>query len=241
MQQSPSQRILVVEDEPKMLSMITQFLEGEGWEVYGSATGEEALKLMPKVAPDVVVLDWMLPGMSGLDVCRRIRAESQVPLIMLTAKADEVDKLLGLELGADDYITKPFSLRELLARIRAVLRRSSAAWREERLRIGDLIIDLDKHEVRKAGVKVQLTPTEFKILSILASSPGRVYSRLQLVDAVLGEAYQGYERSIDTHISNLRKKLGDDSAQPRYIDTVYGVGYKMLDARGGDADDSLER
>ncbi|MGI6036156.1 MAG: response regulator transcription factor [Limnochordia bacterium] len=241
MQQSPSQRILVVEDEPKMLSMITQFLEGEGWEVYGSATGEEALKLMPKVAPDVVVLDWMLPGMSGLDVCRRIRAESQVPLIMLTAKADEVDKLLGLELGADDYITKPFSLRELLARIRAVLRRSSAAWREERLGIGDLIIDLDKHEVRKAGVKVQLTPTEFKILSILASSPGRVYSRLQLVDAVLGEAYQGYERSIDTHISNLRKKLGDDSAQPRYIDTVYGVGYKMLDARGGDADDSLER
>ncbi len=224
-----------------MLSMITQFLEGEGWEVYGSATGEEALKLMPKVAPDVVVLDWMLPGMSGLDVCRRIRAESQVPLIMLTAKADEVDKLLGLELGADDYITKPFSLRELLARIRAVLRRSSAAWREERLGIGDLIIDLDKHEVRKAGVKVQLTPTEFKILSILASSPGRVYSRLQLVDAVLGEAYQGYERSIDTHISNLRKKLGDDSAQPRYIDTVYGVGYKMLDARGGDADDSLER
>ncbi|NMB16315.1 MAG: response regulator transcription factor [Firmicutes bacterium] len=241
MQQSPSQRILVVEDEPKMLSMITQFLEGEGWEVYGSATGEEALKLMPKVAPDVVVLDWMLPGMSGLDVCRRIRAESQVPLIMLTAKADEVDKLLGLELGADDYITKPFSLRELLARIRAVLRRSSAAWREERLGIGDLIIDLDKHEVRKAGVKVQLTPTEFKILSILASSPGRVYSRLQLVDAVLGQAYQGYERSIDTHISNLRKKLGDDSAQPRYIDTVYGVGYKMLDARGGDADDSLER
>ena len=224
-----------------MLSMITQFLEGEGWEVYGSATGEEALKLMPKVAPDVVVLDWMLPGMSGLDVCRRIRAESQVPLIMLTAKADEVDKLLGLELGADDYITKPFSLRELLARIRAVLRRSSAAWREERLGIGDLIIDLDKHEVRKAGVKVQLTPTEFKILSILASSPGRVYSRLQLVDAVLGQAYQGYERSIDTHISNLRKKLGDDSAQPRYIDTVYGVGYKMLDARGGDADDSLER
>jgi len=240
MQQAPSRRILVVEDEPKMLAMISQFLEGEGGEVYGSGTGEEALKLMSEVAPDLVILDWMLPGMSGLDVCRRIRAESKVPLIMLTAKADEVDKLLGLELGADDYITKPFSLRELSARIRAVLRRSFGAWREERLRLGDLVIDLDRHEVRKAGVKVQLTPTEFKILSILASSPGRVYSRLQLVDAALGESYQGYERSIDTHISNLRKKLGDDSAQPKYIDTVYGVGYRMLAAKG-DADDSLER
>jgi two-component system OmpR family response regulator len=240
MQRAPSRRVLVVEDEPKMLAMIAQFLEGEGWEVYGCGTGEEALKLMTEVAPDVVILDWMLPGMSGLDVCRRIRAESKVPLIMLTAKADEVDKLLGLELGADDYITKPFSLRELSARIRAVLRRSSSAWREDRIKIGDLVIDLERHEVRKAGAKVQLTPTEFNILSILAASAGRVYSRLQLVDAALGEVYQGYERSIDTHISNLRKKLGDDSAQPKYIDTVYGVGYKMLPARG-DADDSLER
>ncbi|MGI6037723.1 MAG: response regulator transcription factor [Limnochordia bacterium] len=215
--------ILIVEDEPKMLTMIADFLRGEGFRVSTADSGEGALDSLKEGNIDLIVLDLLLPGIDGLEVCRRIRAATPLPIIMLTAKADEVDKLIGLELGADDYITKPFSLRELAARIRTVLRRSNPdPGPAERILYRDLRIDVDGHRVEKGGNPIPITPTEFKILCILAANPGRVYSRLQLVDAVLGEAYQGYERSIDTHISNLRKKLGDD-----YIQTVYGVGYKM--------------
>jgi len=175
------------------------------------------------------VLDWMMPGVNGLDVCKSIRQLGNTPVIMLTAKTEEVDKLLGLELGADDYITKPFSLRELVARIKAVLRRTLAGIpaRDEIIKIKEMEVDMEGREVRVKNKKIDLTPTEFKILNVLAGSPGRVYSRLQLLDAAFGFAYEGYERSIDTHVSNLRKKIEPDPANPEYILTVYGAGYRF--------------
>jgi len=179
--------------------------------------------------PDLVLLDWMLPGMSGLEICRQVRQKSNIPIIMLTARTEEVDKLLGLELGADDYVTKPFSLRELTARIRVVLRRTEPddENKTETIKVGGLEINLNRHEVWSEGKSISLTPTEFKILTLLLSNPGRVYSRLQLLDAALGFAYEGYERSIDTHVSNLRKKIEPDPVNPRYILTVYGTGYRF--------------
>ncbi|MDN5347913.1 MAG: hypothetical protein PWP65_1477 [Clostridia bacterium] len=222
-------KILVVDDEAKILTMVQNYLTKEGLQVLTARDGETALKLFKQERPHLIVLDWLMPGMSGLDVCREIRKESKVPIIMLTAKAEEVDKLLGLELGADDYITKPFSLRELAARIRAVLRRyqPEESGRENIITIGELSINPDLYEVTVRGKKVPLTPTEFKLLYTLARNRGRVLSRLQLLDAALGEAYEGYERSIDTHISNLRRKLEADPSNPSYIITVYGLGYKM--------------
>ncbi|MBO9597117.1 MAG: response regulator transcription factor, partial [Cohnella sp.] len=187
---------------------------------------------------DLVLLDWMMPGMNGLDTCRQIRGFSQVPVIFLTAKAEEVDKLLGLELGADDYMTKPFSIRELEARIRVVLRRTqpqphrnaaSERKADELLQRGGLTIDLPKHAVSVQGKPVPFTPTEFKILRTLAQSPGRVYSRLDLLEIALGEEYTGYERTIDTHIRNIRRKIENDFSNPDYIVTVHGVGYKFGD------------
>lgn len=228
-------KILVVDDEPKLLNMVSDYLKSEGYKVVQAHLGKAALDeaLNPRADMDLIVLDLMLPDMSGLDVCRAIRSKSDVPIIMLTAKAEEVDKLIGLEMGADDYITKPFSLRELGARIRAVLRRTEGSGARqtpsETVTVGDLVVDNAKHQVYVAGQPVSLTPTEFKILSILASYPGRVYSRLQLVDAVLGESYEGYERSIDTHVSNIRRKIEKDPGEPKYIRTVYGVGYKLED------------
>lgn len=228
-------KILVVDDEPKLLNMVSDYLKSEGYKVVQAHLGKAALDeaLSPRADIDLIVLDLMLPDMSGLDVCRAIRNKSNVPIIMLTAKAEEVDKLIGLEMGADDYITKPFSLRELGARIRAVLRRTEGSGARqapsETVTVGDLVVDNAKHQVYVAGQPVSLTPTEFKILSILASYPGRVYSRLQLVDAVLGESYEGYERSIDTHVSNIRRKIEKDPGEPKYIKTVYGVGYKLED------------
>lgn len=225
-----NKRILIIEDEDKIARIIQQYLLREQFIVMVAADGHAGLKAARQEKPDLIILDLMLPGMGGLDVCREIRKESQVPIIMLTAKAEEIDKLLGLELGADDYITKPFSLAELVARIRAVLRRAGGqeqpAGRNVQSR-GDLTIDFEGLQVYKKGQAVNLTPTEFNLLTVLFRHPGRVYSRLQLLDAALGEAYQGYERSIDTHISNLRRKIEDDQAEPRYILTVYGVGYKF--------------
>jgi len=170
-----------------------------------------------------------MPGTSGLDVCKSIRQSGNTPVIMLTAKTEELDKLLGLELGADDYMTKPFSLRELVARIKAVLRRTAAgaSTRNEFIKIKEMEVDLDGREVKVKGKKIDLTPTEFKILSVLAGNPGRVYSRLQLLDAAFSYTYEGYERSIDTHVSNLRKKIEPDPANPDYIHTVYGTGYRF--------------
>lgn len=223
-------QILVVEDEPKILQMVATYLGNEGYKVTTAASGTEGLDLARRLQPDLIVLDVMLPGINGLDVCRQLRRESQVPIIMLTAKAEEVDKLLGLELGADDYITKPFSLRELAARIRVVLRRAGLnqeSLLEEVINVGDLKVDFARREVTVAGREVELTPTEFALLAVLARHPGRAFSRMQLLDAALGETYAGYERSVDTHISNLRRKIEEDPANPAFILTVFGIGYKF--------------
>lgn len=226
-----SKKILVVDDEEKIRELVKNYLEKEGFEVIQAADGVEALESITKDKPNLIVLDWLLPGMSGLEICRQVRQKSNIPIIMLTARTEEVDKLLGLELGADDYVTKPFSLRELTARIRVVLRRSEPddekKMESESVKVGGLEINLNRHEVWSEGKSISLTPTEFKILTILLSSQGRVYSRLQLLDAALGFAYEGYERSIDTHVSNLRKKIEPDPANPRYILTVYGTGYRF--------------
>ncbi|MEW6522687.1 MAG: response regulator transcription factor [Bacillota bacterium] len=230
-------RILVVEDEEKIRDLLKTYLEGHGFTVSTAADGAEALERLRSDPPNLLLLDVMLPGLDGLEICRRVRALGHLPVILLTARSDEVDKLLGLELGADDYITKPFSPREVVARIRAVLRRfEPTAGGDEVLTVGDIEINLPRHEVRASGQLIPLTPTEFNLLVTLLKHPGRTYTRLQLLDAAMGGAYEGYERSVDTHISNLRKKLEDDPARPRYILTVYGIGYK-----GGNAAAQPER
>jgi len=227
-------RVLIVEDEAKIRELIADFLRERGYLVTEAASGEEALERFAQEQPGMVILDLMLPGLDGMEVCRRLRQVSTVPIIMLTARSDEIDKLLGLELGADDYITKPFSLRELEARMRAILRRlrdtgTTGNQKEDKtlLTYGDLVIDPVGQRVLVAGQEVHLTPTEFKLLVTLASNPGRVFSRMQLLDAAFGETYVGYERSIDTHISNLRKKIEKDPNRPRHVATVYGFGYRF--------------
>ncbi|MEW6661398.1 MAG: response regulator transcription factor [Bacillota bacterium] len=223
--------LLLVEDEPKIRDMVVAYLKNEGYTISVAANGSEGLELARKLNPDLIILDLMLPVIGGLEVCRQLRQESQVPIIMLTAKAEEVDKLLGLELGADDYITKPFSLRELAARIRVVLRRSGhgvpGTSPLEVISVGDLTLDLNQREVKLGGKQVDLTPTEFSLLHVLMRHPGRAFSRMHLLDAAMGETYAGYERSVDTHISNLRRKIEPDPVNPSYILTVFGVGYKF--------------
>lgn len=230
--------ILIVDDEEKMISFISSYLRNEGYQVREAASGIEALETIHSDKEiDLVLLDWMMPGLNGLDTCRKIREFSQIPVIFLTAKVEEVDKLLGLELGADDYMTKPFSVRELEARIRVILRRAHRAARAEDgmankdvVQLGRLRIDVPKHRVDLGGKPVVLTPTEFKIVKTLAQSPGRVFSRLDLLEIALGEEYSGYERTIDTHIRNIRKKIESDFSNPGYIVTVHGVGYKFGEA-----------
>lgn len=225
-------RILVVDDETRVRAMIHQYLTAEGYDVITVGTGQEALDLLRKEDVSLVVLDWMLPGgWSGLEVCREIRKTSSVAVIMLTAKTEETDMIVGLEMGADDYVTKPFRMRELTARIRTVLRRAGqgvdAVQTNNTLVRGSLVIEPDKFTVRKDGEEVILTPAEFKILVTLATRPGVVFSRLQLSEIALGDDYIHYERSIDTHISHLRKKIEENPSQPEYILTVYGVGYRF--------------
>jgi two-component system alkaline phosphatase synthesis response regulator PhoP len=231
-----AQKILVVDDEQKMVKLVRTYLEGAGFQVVTASDGQQALTLFRHEQPDLIVLDLMLPGIDGLDVARVVRRSSEVPIIMLTAKAEETDRLIGLELGADDYIVKPFSPRELVARVRAVLRRSARTPADEisfgapsLIRVGDLSLDLGRREVRLAGRPVQLTTIQFDLLAFLAQRPGQVFTRLQLLDGVQGQAFEGYERTIDAHIKNLRQALGDDSRDPRYILTLRGVGYKLLD------------
>ena len=225
--------ILVVEDENNIRANIIEFLESEGFEAIPAKDGEEALKLFAEKAPDLLILDLMLPKVDGLEVCKTIRRDSNIPIIMVTARDEEIDKLLGLELGADDYITKPFSLRELRARIKAVLRRTKSSAvkndEEELLVLGDLEVNFDRREVKKCGEVIDLTPSEYSILTTLCQNIGRPYSRLQLLNATLGESYAGYERAIDTHVSNLRKKIEPNPQKPVYILTVYGLGYKFGD------------
>ena len=219
-------RILVVDDEPEIVDLLRSYLRRDGFDVDDAGDGEAALAAFAKVHPDLVILDLMLPKVDGREVCRRIRETSHTPIIMLTARDEETDKLLGLELGADDYITKPFSPREVVARVRAVLRRGS---REtiEMVRVGDLTIDLRAHEVNLQGRRVNLTPTEFRLLEILAGHPNQVFTRMQLIDRIQGHAFEGYERTVDAHIKNLRGKVEPDPRNPRHILTVYGVGYKF--------------
>lgn len=226
--------ILVVDDERKIAELARDYLEHAGFAVRTAADGEAALSAIRHERPDLIVLDLGLPDLDGLDVTRTIRRDSGLPIIMLTARGDELDKLLGLELGADDYLTKPFSPRELVARVRAVLRRSDAAHvdpAETRIRAGDLTLDLARMRAELAGRAIELTPTEFGLLAALARRPGRIFTRSQLLDAVHGVAFESYERAIDTHIKNLRRKIEPDPRQPALIQTVYGIGYRLADER----------
>ncbi len=225
-----SKKVLVVDDEPKIVNLVKGYLEQAGFRVVTAGDGQMALTVFRHEKPDLVILDLMLPGIDGLDVCRIMRRESTVPIIMLTARAEEADKLVGLELGADDYVVKPFSPREVVARTRAVLRRVEGEVAPPGvIRVGDIAIDLTRHTVDVAGRPVALTPTEFDLLAVLARHPGRTFPRLQLLQQVQGDAYEGYERTIDAHIKNLRAKIEPDPRHPRYIVTVYGVGYKLVE------------
>jgi len=232
-------KILVVDDEPKIVKLVRAYLEKAGFTVVTAGDGQEALAAFRYERPNLVVLDLMLPGMDGLDVCRAIRRSSDVPIIMLTARDEEVDRLIGLELGADDYIVKPFSPREVVARVRAVLRRTEGQPLKPKVVIaGDVTLDLPHRTAQVQGRPVELTATEFDLLAVLARHPGQVFTRMQLLDLMQGEAYEGYERTIDVHIKNLRRKLGDDPRNPRYIVTVRGVGYKFSDEPPGGKEDA---
>ncbi|MEK6256463.1 MAG: response regulator transcription factor [Chloroflexota bacterium] len=221
--------ILIIEDEPELVKVLRSYLEQGRFKVLTAYQGDTGLTTWENTRPDLVILDLNLPGMDGLDVARAIRRQGDTPIIMVTARVEEADRLIGLELGADDYITKPFSPREVVARVRAVLRRANAVQTSPQLlRVGDLEIDQEAYSVVRAGDHIDLTPTEFGILAILAGQPGRVYSRLQLLEATQdGTVYEGYERSIDAHIKNLRAKLESDPKKPQYIETVFGVGYRF--------------
>jgi len=228
----PPAKILVVDDEARIVAFVKAYLEREGYAVITAADGPNALKLAREQQPQLIVLDLMLPEISGWDVCRTLRRESSVPIIMLTARDEVADKIVGLELGADDYVTKPFDPKELVSRVNAVLRRARGGGPPGAvISVDDLVIDPDKHQVRRAGEPVELTAMEFAMLQTLAQSPGRVFSRAQLLDRVQGEDFVGYDRTIDSHIKNLRRKLEPDPDNPRYIITVYGVGYKMEERR----------
>lgn len=222
--------ILVVDDEPKIVKLATDYLEKNSFRVVQAADGDQGLMLARQQNPDLIVLDLNLPGMDGLDVCRTLRRESDVPIIILTARIEETDRLIGLELGADDYITKPFSPRELVARVRTVLRRVQGGVRTPGIIVGDLEIDVNGFKISRGEESIQLSRTEFNLLVILAQYPGQVFSRSQLLNRLHGYADTGYNRSVDAHIKNLRKKLEPNPAEPNYILTVFGVGYKFNDA-----------
>lgn len=223
-------KVLVVDDEPKIVDLVKLYLERDGYQVLTAREGQAALAAIRDEHPDLVVLDLMLPGISGLDICRSVRSHSSIPIIMLTARAEEADKLIGLEIGADDYVTKPFSPRELTGRVRAVLRRSATAKpKAERIEIGSLIIDATGHTVLCDTKLIDVTPTEFRLLWALASQPERVFSRGQLLESALENQFEGYERTIDAHIKNLRRKLNEASGRS-CIQTVYGVGYRFVEA-----------
>jgi DNA-binding response OmpR family regulator len=224
--------ILVVDDEPKIATLARDYLEHAGFAVLTAADGPSALTMIRRNRPDLVVLDLGLPGLDGLDVTRELRRDSNLPIIMLTARDDELDKLLGLELGADDYLTKPFSPRELVARVRAVLRRADRPPETaETIHAGDVVLDLPRMRAEVAGREVELTPTEFQLLATLAGRAGRIFTRAQLLDALHGVAFESYERAIDSHVKNLRRKIEPDPRRPRYLLTVYGVGYRFADDR----------
>jgi two-component system alkaline phosphatase synthesis response regulator PhoP len=224
-------KILIVEDEQRIVQLARDYLERAGYDVASSSRRHDGALLSPPARPDLIVLDLGLPGRDGLDVLRLLRRESNTPVIILTARGEESDKLVGLELGADDYMVKPFSPKELVARVRAVLRRAEgAAEPAEVIRIGDLTLDVPRLRLTVGERTVDVTPTEFHLLAVLARQPGRIFTRSQLLDAVHGVAFESYERAIDTHIKNLRRKIEPDPRRPRYILTVYGVGYRLAES-----------
>jgi len=223
-----SKTILVVDDEERLTSLVKAYLTQEGFRVVTARNGREALFIARQEKPDLIVLDLMMPEMDGYEFMRLHRKERETPIILLTARVEDSDKVLGLELGADDYVTKPFSPRELTARVRAVLRRAGQAAPEpDLLRAADVTLDRAGHTVRVGARMADLTPSEFDLLAALMSAPGRAFSRLELLDRLQGTAYEGYERTIDVHIKNLRAKIEPDPSKPRYVETVYGVGYRF--------------
>jgi len=222
--------VLVVDDERQIAQIARDYLQHAGFAVITAADGQQALQLARDRRPDLIVLDLGLPTLGGLEVARTLRRESEVPIIMLTARVEESDRLLGLEIGADDYVTKPFSPRELVARVQAVLRRVNARGREDDVfRFGDLTIDVPRLAVTRGSTPIDVTATEFQLLATLTRQPGRVFTRAQLLDVVRGSDVESFDRAIDTHIKNLRRKLEPDSRNPRYILTVYGIGYKSAE------------
>ena len=222
--------ILVVDDGPKDVRLARDYLEHAGFKVLTASDGPTALHAAHSGKPDLIVLDLGLPQLDGLDVTRSLRKDSEVPIIMLTARSEESDKLIGLELGADDYLTKPFSPKELVARVRTVLRRADRSTSaEEIIRVADLMLDMPRLRLTVGSQLIELTPTEFQLLATLARQPGRIFTRGQLLDAVHGIAFESYERAIDAHIKNIRRKIEPNPREPRYILTVYGMGYKFAD------------
>ncbi len=221
--------ILVIDDSRNLRQMVSSYLEQEGWRVAGAANGREGLRLAEQEAPDLIILDLMMPEMGGYDFLRAYSPAHRTPIIVLTARMEESDKVLGLELGADDYVTKPFSMRELSARVRAVLRRAAGETSSDAglLQAADIVLNRETRGVTVAAAPVDLTPSEFGLLEAFLSKPGRVWSRLDLLDHLQGNSYEGYERTIDVHIRNLRTKIEPDPKNPRYIETVYGVGYRF--------------
>ncbi|AIF53311.1 response regulator transcription factor [Pelosinus sp. UFO1] len=220
--------VLIVDDDVKLVNLLRTYFEKEGCITYSVNDGLDALQVVREKKPDIMVLDLMLPGLDGLDVCRKIRKDNDIPIIMLTARDEESDRLIGLEIGADDYVTKPFSPKEVVARAKAILRRANKeVVRSEPIQVGNLIIDLERHQVTNGGHTVEVTPTEFKIMELLAANAGKVYSRLQIVEQIQGYSFEGYERTIDAHIKNLRRKIEINPKEPQHIQTVYGIGYKF--------------
>ena len=222
-------RVLVVDDDAKTVELVKLYLKRDGYRVLTAYDGIEALRLAREGHPDLIVLDLMLPGINGLEICRTLRAESDVPVILLTAKTTDQDKLVGLDLGADDYVTKPFSPRELAARVRAVLRRLPGERGPAEIKNGELTVNFLKHEGFLTGKPLNLTTVEFKLLAALIKEPGRVFSRAQLIENALGHDFEGFDRTIDVHVLNLRRKLEPDPGHPRYIKTIYGAGYKLAE------------
>jgi DNA-binding response OmpR family regulator len=228
---TPPLRVLIVDNEPKITDVVGSYLRTAGYAPLVAENGAQALRLLEKERPCLIILDLMLPGMSGEDVCRKVRSRSRVPIIMLTAKVEDADAVKGLGLGADDYVTKPFSPRQLMARVQAVLRRTaedaSPLAKVMSFADDDLLIDVVAGEVRKAGMVVSVTPRELRLLRVLAANPGRVFSREELIARALGDDFDGFDRTIDAHVKNLRQKIETDPASPRYILTVHGIGYRF--------------
>ena len=229
-----NRKVLIVDDDAKTVDLVQLYLKRDGYKVLVAYNGIDALKIAHDAKPDLIVLDLMIPGINGIEVCKKIREESEVPIIMLTAKTTEEDRLLGLDIGADDYVTKPFSPRELAARVRAVLRRmpdESLTRGNEEVRYDNLVLNFRKFEALLNGIPLELTNIEFKLLGIMVKEPNRVFSRAQLIERTVGYDFEGFDRTIDVHIHNLRKKLEIDVDNPKYIKTVYGAGYKLVGAQ----------